>query len=105
MAQGVVNLLLAQIVVGTTLVFFMRAPFIVSSVVILRISCEILKRIISEMVMGEIEPNLLLLLHKTELHLEDLHSELEDKQTSSMGSLVARARRFARCCHWYDSLL
>ena len=51
--KWVVILLHAVSVVVSTLVFVMRAPLVISSVVRFRISYEIVTRIIKEMVMGQ----------------------------------------------------
>ncbi|KAH0715068.1 hypothetical protein KY284_007973 [Solanum tuberosum] len=91
--KGVVSLLPRPCVLGTTQVFVVRAPLVVSSVVRLGISCESVQRTSREIVMGVIEPILLQLLHQTELYLEGLLLVLAEEQTAYMLSLVAKSKR------------
>ena len=89
--KGVVSLLYAPNVVGTTQVFVERAPLVVSSVVRMDISCESVQR--TDRVMRAIEHSLLQLLPQKRWYLEELLLFSAEKQTSSMQSTVAKNKR------------
>nr|AAT39945.1 Putative polyprotein, identical [Solanum demissum] len=89
--KGGVSLLPAPSVVGTTQVFVVRDPLVVSSVVRRDISCESVQR--TGRVIGAIERNLHQLLPQTGWCLEKLLLVPAEEQTASVQSMVAKSNR------------